>query len=88
MLAKPAVSQPGSQCANGVERRREETRRDETRRDEASQGVHTSMGRIISAGRRKINKRNITSAAGSTELGSGHGIGWGKRDGNGSRKRC
>lgn len=65
--------------------RRDETRRGETRRDE---GVHTSMGRIISAGRRKINKRNITSAAGSTELGSGHGIGWGKRDGNGSRKRC
>ena len=80
------------------ETRRDETRRDETRRGEArrgearrgeaSQGVHTSMGRIISAGRRKINKRNITSAAGSTELGSGHGIGWGKRDGNGSRKRC
>lgn len=67
------------------ETRRDEARRDETRRDE---GVHTSMGRIISAGRRKINKRNITSAAGSTELGSGHGIGWGKRDGNGSRKRC
>lgn len=71
-----------------TESNRDERRRDETRRDEASQGVHTSMGRIISAGRRKINKRNITSAAGSTELGSGHGIGWGKRDGNGSRKRC
>ena len=50
--------------------------------------THISASRIISANRRKINKRNITSAAGSTELGTGHGIGWGKRDGNGARKRC
>ncbi|KAG7188652.1 hypothetical protein KM043_008277 [Ampulex compressa] len=35
-------------------------------RDVRAEGVHTSMGRIISAGCRKINKRNITSAAGST----------------------
>lgn len=54
----------------------------------AGGSTHISASRIISANRRKINKRNITSAAGSTELGTGHGIGWGKRDGNEARKRC
>jgi len=58
------------------------------RSDRARQGndgggsTHISASRIISANCRKINKRNITLAAGSTELGTGHGIGWGKRDRN------